>query len=106
MTEIELLDLLTLDDLTGNQYDIAECIGMEAYIKLVKNFAGEPLCVPMPKSIILEKRNTAIINEFDGANYTEIAKKYDLSERTVRLIIYESGIVKEPEPPKEQLRLW
>ena len=37
---MSLLDKLTLDDLDADQRQLAECIGMEAYRKLLKNYAG------------------------------------------------------------------
>lgn len=50
---IDLLDELTLEDLDGDQYDLAKCLGMESYIKLVRTFAGSPINVPMPDTITL-----------------------------------------------------
>ena len=34
---MSLLDKLTPDDLDADQRELAECIGLEAYIKLLKN---------------------------------------------------------------------
>ena len=36
---MSLLDKLTLDDLDADQRQLAECVGLEAYIKLLKNYA-------------------------------------------------------------------
>lgn len=60
---IDLLDELTLEDLEGDQYDLAECLGMKLYIKLVRTFAGSPINVPMPDKITLKLRNRKIREE-------------------------------------------
>lgn len=38
---MSLLDKLTLDDLDADQRQLAECVGLEAYIKLLKNYRSE-----------------------------------------------------------------
>ncbi|MDE6762869.1 MAG: hypothetical protein K2J73_04245 [Oscillospiraceae bacterium] len=43
-----LLDKLTLGDLDKGQRELAECIGLDAYKKLLKNYAGSPITVLMP----------------------------------------------------------
>lgn len=48
----DFLDELLLEDLDGDQYDLAECIGLDVYVKLVRTFAGLPISIPMPNSII------------------------------------------------------
>ncbi len=58
---MSLLDKLTLDDLDADQRQLAECIGMEAYRKLLKNYAGSDIRVRMPKRITIPVRNMEII---------------------------------------------
>ncbi len=79
----DFLDDLVLEDLSGDQYDLAECIGLEAYIKLVRTFAGLPITIPMPNSINKNTRNRKIIEEFNGYNAKKLAKKYRLSKRRI-----------------------
>ena len=52
----EYLNNLTLDDLDGDQKELAECIGIEAYIKLVKCFGGLNVYVYKPDSLVKIKR--------------------------------------------------
>ena len=66
---MDMLDRLTLEDLSGEQLEIAECIGMEAYVKLIRNYAGSPINVPMPDSVTYRLRNEEICNKFNGYNY-------------------------------------
>lgn len=90
---MDILDKLTLDDLSGEQLELAECIGLEAYISLVRNYAGSPLNVPMPDTITMNLRNTEIKSKFNGYNFRELAKEYCLSEASIRRIV--SDVVKE-----------
>ena len=40
------------------------------------------------ESLLKEKRNRQILKMFNGGNYREIAKKFNLSENRVRSIIF------------------
>lgn len=99
----DLLEMLTIDDLNDTQRDLAECIGFESYIALVRRFAGESICVPMPASIAVEARNRLILAEYNGYNTTALGKKYQLAECTIRSIIRNSGLRNRNEPPPGQL---
>lgn len=59
-------DIINIDDLYGNQREIAEVIGIDNYIKLSKYFGGED-------SLYIQK-------------YSELAKMYNLSTRYIRMI--------------------
>lgn len=83
----EYLDSLALDDLDGDQKELAECIGIEAYIKLVKCFGGLNVYVYKPDSLVKIKRDEKIKSEFNGHNYRYLALKYNLAENTVRQIV-------------------
>ena len=89
---MSLLDKLTLDDLDADQRQLAECIGLEAYKKLLKNYAGSAIRVRMPKRITIPVRNMEIKNKFNGGNYGKLAREYDLSEDSIRKIV--SGEIK------------
>ena len=43
-----LLDKLTLGDLDEDQRELAECVGLDAYKKLLKNYAGSSITVLTP----------------------------------------------------------
>lgn len=81
------LEILTLEDLDGDQKELAECIGIEAYIKLVKGFGGLNIYVYKPDSLVKAKRDEKIKTEFNGHNYRCLALKYNLAENTVRQIV-------------------
>ena len=84
---MSLLDKLTLDDLDADQRQLAECIGLEAYKKLLKNYAGSSVRVRMPDKITIPLRNKEIKDKFNGSNYGELAREYHLSEDSIRKIV-------------------
>lgn len=81
-----LLEKLQLDDLEDDQRELAECIGMEAYRKLVENYAGSSIYIGKPDRIAISVRDNMIRADFNGYNYSELRKKYSLSESTIRRI--------------------
>ena len=87
---MDLLGMLKYEDLDETQQELADCIGMESYKKLIANYAGENITVRMPDKLTLKIRNDLIRQEYrGGAGIRELAKKYRLSERTVRFLIAE-----------------
>lgn len=84
---MSLLEKLTLDDLDADQRQLAECIGLEAYIKLLKNYAGSNVYIRMPDKITLSLRNEEIRKKFNGYNYRQLSAAYNLSEVTIRQIV-------------------
>ena len=83
----QLVDELTLDDLEGEQRALAECLGLEAYKRLLLMYAGSTFTVRMPDTVTIPLRNKRIRNEFNGYNWGELARKYNLHEKTIRNIV-------------------
>jgi len=86
---MEIEKIISTEQLSGEQKEIAETIGLEAYRKLVKNYGGMHIYICKPETVLRELRNNEIYDSFDGFNYRELAKKYSLSEKTVREIVSE-----------------
>lgn len=84
---MSLLDKITLDDLDEDQRELAECIGIEAYKNLLRHYAGSVVVVRMPKRITLPVRDREICDKFNGYNYGDLAREYDLSEVSIRRIV-------------------
>lgn len=78
---------ISLDDLKGEQRELAAVIGIAAYLKLVEIYGGTSIYIAKSDKIKNLRRDAAIAKEFTGYNYTAIARKYGLSERSVRDII-------------------
>lgn len=83
----QLVNELTLDDLEGEQRALAECLGLEAYRRLLLMYAGSTFTVRMPDKITIPLRNKRIRSEFNGYNWGELARKYNLHEKTIRNIV-------------------
>lgn len=99
-------DGITIDDLYGQQRDIAETIGLKAYIELTKTFGGDELYIQKYTELLKIPRNKSIRAEFTGYNSAELARKYDLSERYVRDICSDLIDAKRSAPPPGQLSFW
>lgn len=83
----QLVSEITLDDLEGEQRALAECLGLEAYKRLLLMYAGSTFTVRMPDKITIPIRNKRIRSEFNGYNWGELARKYNLHEKTIRNIV-------------------
>lgn len=84
---MDIEKIINLDQLSGEQRELAEIIGLDAYKKLIEHFGGCQLYIPKLETILKEVRNKEIKENFNGFNYRELAKKYHVSEMTVRKIV-------------------
>lgn len=83
-----MLDTLKIEDIQNEEQKyIAELIGIASYVKLVKEFGGTSIYILKEDSLIKELRDKKIREEFKGGNYSALAKKYNLTEMTIRNII-------------------
>lgn len=78
---------ITIDDLDGDQRELAEVIGLEAYLKLVENRGGTTVYVAKQDKLLALKRNAGIVRDFNGYNHRYLALKYNVSDRTVREVL-------------------
>lgn len=97
------LDKLTIEDLSGDQLLLAECIGMDAYKKLVNEYGGMNVYIVKADSLLMNDRNSRIQKDFNGRNYKYLAAKYNLTERTIRDICSPELNRLRNEPIAEQL---
>lgn len=72
--------------LSGDQRELAETVGLEAYRSLIENFGGCQIYIPKLETALKKFRNAEIRKKFNGENYCELAKKYNLSEIMIRKI--------------------
>lgn len=84
---MKLIDELTIADLEGDQKELAELVGLDAYKKMVAGYAGSFVYIPKEETLTTGVRNKRIVKEFNGANYSELAHRYNLTERYVRRIL-------------------
>lgn len=81
------VDDIKLSDLQGDQRELAQLIGIDMYIKVVKRYGGTNIYIAKMDKLLNVKRDEEIYKEFNGYNYKYLANKYNLAERTVREII-------------------
>lgn len=83
--EVELLknDLVGLNDVYK---DIADEIGLENTLVIYRLFHGTQISFPN-RLFSKEYTHQAIINEYDGNNVSQLAQKYNYSERSIWRIL-------------------
>ncbi len=68
--------------------DILSIIGADGAWKLVRKYGGNQIYIPKVAIIFKPIRDNLLREEFDeGANYQDLARKYDLSVSHVRSIL-------------------
>lgn len=78
---------ISMEDIPEEYRDIAEVIGLNAFVQLSYLCGGQNLYVPMLNSLKREGRDREIRARFDGGNYRTLAVQFRLSERQIRKII-------------------
>ncbi len=86
----ELLDNVTLDELSGESRELAEAIGLEAFKKLVRVYGGSgTLCIPTAGRLTTAHRNAQIRNEYSaGKSILALSQKWGLTGRYIHVIIH------------------
>lgn len=92
MQESELALDLCLDELPEPHRSLAECIGVEAMIKLVKQYGGCYQYIPKGDALFRMARDKGIKKEYNGYNIPALARKYQISENHVRRLLDESTL--------------
>ncbi len=96
--------LTSVDQLRDDQKELAEIIGLDAYKKLVVNYAGSFLYIQKIDSVLKDLRDNEIREKFDGGNYGKLAREYNLAEATVRDIVAEKRKQLRYEPLEGQMQ--
>ncbi len=77
---------VTIEDIPEEYRDIAETVGLDAYLKLSVLCGGQNLYIPKREALERQARNREIRARFDGGNYRALSAQYRLSERQIRKI--------------------
>lgn len=101
---MEIDKLTSVDQLRDDQKELAEIIGLDAYKKLVVNYAGSFLYIQKIDSVLKDLRDNEIREKFDGGNYGKLAREYNLAEATVRDIVAEKRKQLRYEPLEGQMQ--
>lgn len=101
-TEQAIMSEIVIDDLQEQHKPIAECLGMEGFLKLVKEYGGSSIYIPQTREVVKQRIYRMISEEFDGTNIKQLASKYKVSESTVYNVVREqiqSGAHRHPQIP-------
>ena len=96
---------IRLEDLSEGQQEVAALIGPENFRKLMEVYGGAYLYIPKTDRLEHMERNERIRAEFDGYNFRELARKYDLTEITIRSIVSDKVRELRARPMDGQLSL-
>ncbi len=88
---MSMYDDIQMDDLPKNIRDIADVIGLESTLKLVKLCSGQAIYIPKIETCEQAAKHREIYEEYkksrSGRIYAELAMKYNYTENYVRDII-------------------
>lgn len=85
---MDIEKITCLDQLYGEQRELAETVGLDAYKKLVKYCGGSRVYIKKSDTLTKSERNAEIKQKFDGENIKRLAVEYNLSESTIRNILF------------------
>lgn len=85
-------DEITIEDIDEQYRHIAERIGVEQFIELIKGLGGTSWYLPKLDKVLYKAMKRKILREYNNYNKKEIALKYGISEKTVERITKEKNI--------------
>lgn len=86
---------IMLEDVPKEQRDIAEAVGMEAFIKLSKLCGGQAsIYITRYTQLSRGARNRTIKERYNGYNIRQLAREYNLTSRQIRKIVTAEGTKK------------
>lgn len=80
-------DNIEINDLDEQYQEIANIIGIDNLLELASYFGGTQIYIPSTDKLVKNVKYKNIIEEFDGFNIRQLAKKYDVSESTVYRLV-------------------
>ena len=84
---------LTSKQVPEDLFWLYELVGQERFFKIIDTAGGEVLYIPKRQTLEQPLRRDAICRDFDGSNTRQLGRKYGLTERRVRAILQEEGLL-------------
>ena len=84
---IKYIDEQNIEELPHPYKDLAKQLGIETALSLAEMWGGLAVYFPKAERALQNIRNERIVQEFNGGNVTELARKYNLTESWVREIL-------------------
>lgn len=78
---IKIIDLVGLEHLKGEQRELAELIGIDAYRKILSIYGGEKLFISRLDSIISQNRASLVKSALKTASEAEIIDAFNITKR-------------------------
>ena len=78
---MNVIELVEMKHLKGEQKELAEIIGIEAYRRLISNYGGERVFIPRLDSIITANRMSLITAALKTESETEIRDFFCITKR-------------------------
>lgn len=78
---MDIISLIQPEHLKGEQHELCELIGIEAYRKIISNYGGEKLFISRLDSIISANRTSLVTAALKTASETEIMACFHLTKR-------------------------
>lgn len=75
------------EDLPEPYCYLEKILGVEATLQLARELGGETVYFRKLDAVIRNRRNVAIIKEYNGFNLRQLASKYGITQRQTRKII-------------------
>jgi Mor family transcriptional regulator len=105
---VRSLDTLDLNELNKEELPaiystIMNEIGLDNTLKLARMFSGQYVYFQKIETVERPLRDRKIRQEFNGYNYCELAKRYNLTEITIRTICGDLADSKRHQPMDGQL---
>lgn len=82
-------DEVRLSDISKSYRDVAEIIGVDAFLKLCKVYGGSSMYLPTERAVLKPLRDKKIKREFNGSNLRSLSLKYGICETHIRKILFE-----------------
>ena len=99
------VDGLQIEDLNEVWQQIAGIIGLDNVKKLFEEFPGANVYFPKLDDLERNNRNKLIRADFNGYNFRELAKKYGLTEVSIRNIVSDRMREIRTQPMEGQMSL-
>jgi Mor family transcriptional regulator len=71
------------ENLTETQREIADIIGFDNYLNLVRFVNGDSIYIPKYSELLRPCVDEEIREKFDGYNFKELAAEYDLTVKSI-----------------------
>jgi len=75
--------LIIMDNLSDTQREIADIIGFDNYLNLVRFVNGDSIYIPKYSELLKPCVDEEIRGKFDGYNFRELAAEYNVAVKTI-----------------------